>query len=74
MSEFDLEGFGRPERLTVHAQTKLTPGESVELDEFVAWCRTQGIAATRSTVIRGFVRRGLHTARAQMTTDEAEPQ
>ena len=59
----------KPERLTVPAQTKLTPSESDTLDEFVQFCvaNVKGLEAlTRSAAIRMFVADGLEAFEATL--------
>lgn len=46
-------------RRTIHAQCKLTPSESAELDDFVAYWRENGLLITRSSAIRAMILEGL---------------
>jgi hypothetical protein len=70
----DMQDYGphRRDRLSVNAQAKITQDESDQLDDFVQWCRSRGIEATRSTAIRTFMRSGLRAVRDQMTELESE--
>lgn len=55
-----LAAFQKAERRTVLAQAKLTPSESRDLDQFVEFCRSNGVPdATRSSAIRALVLDGL---------------
>ena len=52
------------ERRVVPAHVKLTDGESEELNEFVRFCKKNGISeATRSSAIRAFILDGLEAFR-----------
>lgn len=55
-----LAALMKTETRTVLAQSKLTPTESAELDEFVEYWRANGIPeATRSSAIRALLIDGL---------------
>lgn len=70
MDDSSLDAFAAAERLTIPAQTKLTPTESNALDEFVEWCRSQGLdSVTRSSAIRTFVATGLRGFAAELSED-----
>jgi len=73
-SVVNLEDYGpeRRSRLVVNAQAKITQDESDQLDEFVRWCRSRGIEATRSTAIRTFLRSGLRAVHEQLAAHESE--
>jgi hypothetical protein len=58
VTELSMESFG-PQRLEFLAQTRLTGSESELLDKVVAWCRDNGVQATRSSVIRTCLLSGL---------------
>lgn len=70
----DLQDYGqhRRDRLVVNAQAKITQDESDQLDQFVQWCRSRGIEATRSTALRTFMRSGLRAVRETMDQLESE--
>jgi hypothetical protein len=66
MTVLNLDAFGKAERLTVPAQTKLTPSEHAQLVQIRDELHSEGLPdVTISSLIRTFVIAGIRAFKAE---------